>query len=84
MGRKDVLKYFKEIKKSEGTIFRVDFIKKDGSYRKMLARLGVSKGITGKGMSYNPLDYDLLPVFDMTKLAFRMINFRTIQTLPVR
>ena len=84
MGRKEVLKYLDEIRKSEGTIFRVDFIKKDGSYRKMIARLGVTKGVTGKGMRYDPIERNLLPVFDMRKLAYRMVCFDTIQYLQVR
>lgn len=36
-----------------GKFFTVTFIKKDGTIRKMNARLGVTKGLTGKGMAYN-------------------------------
>jgi len=70
--------------KAEGTIFSVEFIKKDGSLRKMVARLGVKKGVKGVGMAYNPTEKGLLPVYDMQKLAFRMIVINTIQKLQIR
>jgi pyruvate/2-oxoglutarate/acetoin dehydrogenase E1 component len=62
----------------DGKTFTVEFIKKDGSNRVMNARLGVKKGTTGTGMAYKPTDRGLLPVYDMQKRAFRMINFDTI------
>lgn len=64
-----------------GKFFTVTFIKKDGTIRKMNARLGVTKGLTGKGMAYNPIERNLLPVFDMHKQAYRMINADTIQKI---
>jgi len=48
-------------------MFSVTFIKKDGSLRRMVARLGVRKG--------------LMVVFDMHKKEFRMINLNTIVEL---
>ena len=38
------------IKSTKGKFFSVTFIKKDGSVRKMTARLGVRKGINGKDL----------------------------------
>lgn len=64
-----------------GKFFTVTFIKKDGTIRKMNARLGVTKGLTGKGMAYNPIERNLLPVFDVQKQAYRMINAETIQEI---
>ena len=64
-----------------GRIFFVEFIKKDGSLRRMTARLGVKKGINGKGMRYDPAAYGLLPVFDMDKSNWRMINLNTLQRI---
>lgn len=61
-----------------GKIFTVEFIKKDGTLRKMNARLGVKKGVKGVGMAYEPSEKNLLPVFDMQKGSFRMINCSTI------
>jgi hypothetical protein len=73
-----------QIQTAESTIFSVEFIKKDGSLRRMKCRLNVKKGVKGVGMSYNPIDKGLLPVFDMDKLAFRMININTITRLKIR
>jgi hypothetical protein len=62
-------------------MFSVTFIKKDGSLRRMVARLGVRKGVKGIGMSFNPSDKGLMVVFDMHKREFRMINLETIVEL---
>lgn len=85
MSNKDVLKFLEAIKKSEGTIFSCHFIKRgNGEYRKMVARLGVKKGVKGVGMKYDPIKKNLLPVFDMQKNAFRMIPFDAIEYLKVK
>ena len=39
---------------SKGAFFTVMFIKKDGSYREMNARLGVGIGVNGTGRSFEP------------------------------
>lgn len=70
--------------RAEDTFFSVHFIKKNGELRKMVARLGVQKGVKGVGMSYNPTDKGLLCVYDVQKQAFRMINIRTIQFLQIK
>lgn len=59
-------------------IFTVTFIKKDGTVRVMNARRGVTKGVKGVGMSYNPSEKQLITVYDMQKGAFRMVNANTI------
>ena len=57
------------IRSSEDKIFSVVFIKKNGEERKMLARLGVKKGVKGTGHSYkNPLAQPYINVFDMQKM----------------
>ena len=61
-----------------GAIFSVTFIKKDGSERKMVCRKGVKKGVTGKGLSYDPDSRNNVIVYDMQKKAFRTINLDTI------
>lgn len=63
---------------SDGTIAQVSFYKKDGSLRKMSCRLGVVSHLKGGEQAYNPADYGLLTVFDMTKKAYRNINVNTI------
>jgi hypothetical protein len=73
-----------EIQKAEGTFFHVEFVKKDGSLRKMNCRLNVKKGVKGTGMSYDPIEKGLLPVFDLEKRNFRMINLKTVTALKIR
>lgn len=65
----------------DGKIASAEFIKKDGSLRKMVFRTQVTKGVTGEGMKYNPSDYGLRTVFDMQKQEFRHINLNTIRKL---
>lgn len=62
-------------------VFTARFIKKDGSERVMNCRRGVKKGVKGVGMSYDPYEKNLLPVYDMQKEAFRMINISTLKEL---
>lgn len=68
---------------NNGQIFGVQFIKKNGSIRDMVARLGVSKGVTGEGMKYNPADFNLITAFDMQKNEHRHISVGTITKLKV-
>lgn len=63
---------------SNGVIFGVKFIKKDGTLRSMSCRLKVTKYVTGKGMAYKPLLKGLVGVFDMNS-SYRMVNLRTLQ-----
>ena len=74
---------FQRILSTEGKIFSARFVKKDGAVRDMVCRLGVKKGVTGTGLAYNPYDKNLVPVFDMQKGAFRMLNLNTIQQLKL-
>jgi hypothetical protein len=69
-----------QIKKTNGRIFSVTFVKKDGTIRKMTARLGVKKDLKGVGLSFDPTAKQLVVVFDMHKRAYRMINLQTIIT----
>lgn len=76
---------FNEIKKELGNnFFSVEFIKKDGSLRKMVCRLGVKKGVKGVGMSYTPSDHQMLTVYDVQKKAFRTINFNTLKKIKYK
>ena len=73
-----------EIQTANNTIFSVEFIKKDGTVRTMTARLHVKKGVKGTGMAYNPIEKGLLPVWDMQKNGFRMINPKTVTKLQIK
>ena len=68
----------------DGKIASAEFIKKDGSLRKMVFRTKVTNGVTGEGMKYNPSDYGLRTVFDMQKRAFRHINLNTVQRITAK
>ena len=80
-----------------GSIFTVKFIKRgDGSLRTMNCRKGVKKGVTGKGMAYNPAKMNLIAVYDFQKArqlkrdgeseekAFRMIAVEGIKEMIVK
>jgi hypothetical protein len=57
------------IRHSNGKLFSVTFVKrKDGSRRRMTARTGVRKGVTGEGQKFNPADHDLLVVHEFVSL----------------
>lgn len=71
------------INKSKGKIFTVTFRKKNGESRVMNCRLGVKKGVNGKGMNYNPSIKAMKPVFDMQIKEWRMLNLETIRELNI-
>ena len=66
------------IEQTQGKIFRADFTKRDGEPRTMIARVGVTVGVSGVGMSYNPDERGLRPVFDMQAHGWRMIDLTTV------
>jgi hypothetical protein len=59
--------------------FTISFIKKDGTLRKMNARLGVIKHLKGGKKSYNPDDFNYLTVFDLGKKQYRTVNLNTVK-----
>lgn len=74
-----------QILTAEHTIFNVEYIKKDGTLRKMpSARLHVKKGVNGKGMKYNAIEKGLLPVYDMTINEWRNVNLKEVTKLKIK
>lgn len=73
----------KMIYETKGKIFGVQFTKKDGSNRSMQCRRGVSKGVKGVGLAYDPDKFNLINVFDMTNDGHRMINADTISEITI-
>jgi len=71
------------IKQSKGLIFSTTFIKKDNTIRTLTSRTGKKYTPTGKKAPYKPSDYNLIPLYDMRKKAFRMINLNTLLTLSI-
>lgn len=64
------------IESTNGKIFQVIFIKKDGTERRMVARLGVTKYLKGGNATLDKNQYII--AFDMVKKAYRAINRDTI------
>tara|TARA_R110000737_G_scaffold149896_1_gene179176 strand:- start:421 stop:753 length:333 start_codon:yes stop_codon:yes gene_type:complete len=72
------------IKDSKGRIFSTTFIKKDNTIRTLTSRTGKQyKSKTGRKAPYKPQDYNLIPLYDMRKKAFRMLNLNTLLTLSI-
>ena len=66
-----------------GTIFTAVNVTNKGE-RKYICRLGVKKHLRGGELPYNPAEKLLLPVFDMKKKAYRMIDLKTLKYLRIR
>ena len=71
------------IETAEGKFFTVTFIKKDNSTRIMNARLGVKKYLKGGTLAYSPKAKGLIPVYDLQKKHYKMINKETIMALKI-
>jgi hypothetical protein len=71
------------IKDTKGAFFTVTFIKKDGSKRVMNARFGVKAYLKGGELPYDPIAKGLLPVFDIQKKEYRMINTQTVLSAKI-
>jgi hypothetical protein len=72
------------LKKTIGNqFFKATFIKKDGTLRDMIARLGVKKHLKGGEKSYNSEDFNYLTVFDMQKRQYRTINLNTLVKIKI-
>ena len=65
---------------SDGKIFKVIFIKRTtGEFREMSCRRGVTKELLGGDLPYDPLEKNLLTVYDLEKQAYRTIPFEGIR-----
>lgn len=73
----------KAVSETKGKIFSCEFVKKDGSLRKMRCRTGVTKYLQGGELAYDPIEKGLLSVFDMENQGYRMINLRTIVNISL-
>ena len=73
------------IRSTHGKIFRATFIKRStGEKRILVGRLGVKKYVKGEGLSYIPKDHDLISVFDMQKVEYRMIPIEGLLEVKFR
>ena len=69
--------------KDSGRLFSARFIKKDGTPRNMVCRLGVTKDLKGVGLKFDALSKGLIPVYDTHKRAYRMINLNSLKALQI-
>lgn len=69
------------IKATAGRFFSCEFLKKDGSKRAMVARVGVRKFVTGEGLKFDPASRGLAVAWDAQKQSYRMINLNTLLSL---
>lgn len=67
------------LENTNGRFFTVEFTKKDGTVRKMNARLGVKKHLKGGDCTLNREQFII--VFDMQAKGYRAINRDTILTV---
>ena len=68
------------IKNTNGKFFTCFFVKKDGTLRKMTARVGVKKGLANNGFVREEKE-NLVYVYDMVAHDFRFINLSTLKSL---
>lgn len=67
-----------------GLFFTVEFIKKDGTIRKMNCRTGVKKYLSNNGKKIklsSPIDNGILRVYDIHAKGYRSINLDTIKKI---
>ena len=73
---------FKEI--TSGKIFTAEFIKKDNSRRVINCRTNVKKFTNGKGLNFDPIARNLLPVYDLKVKDYRFINLSTLISVTIK
>ena len=73
---------FKEI--TSGKIFAAEFIKKDNTRRVINCRTNVKKFTNGKGLSFDPIARNLLPVYDLKAKDYRFINLSTLISVTIK
>lgn len=69
--------------RDSGKIFSAAFVKKDGTTRHMTCRLNVKKHLKGGELKFNPIERGMIPVYDMQKEQYRMINIKTLKALQI-
>ena len=68
-----------------GYIYSVSFKKRtDGTLRKMICRGKVVKGLRGGTLKFNPLERDLVQVYDMKKQGYRLIPCENVISIKAK
>ncbi len=68
---------------SNGKILTAVFIKKDGTERRMNARIGVKAYLKGGELPYDALPRGYIPLFDLQKKKYRILNTNTMKSLKL-
>lgn len=63
----------------DGKLFSVEFTKRDGTNRKMTARLGVKPKSEGRARTWKDEDYDIVTVFDVKKRDYRAVRMEALK-----
>jgi hypothetical protein len=66
-----------------GKFFSVVFIKKNGEIREMNCRQGVKAFLKGGTLKFDPQALGYVVVFDIQKMAYRMVNLNTLRGLKI-
>ena len=67
------------LRQQEGKFVRVDFVKKDGSERTLVGRLGVTSLLKGGVNNVERLDRPYITMFDAQTNGYRAVNLATVQ-----
>jgi len=68
-----------------GRLFSVVFVRRsDGTSRRMVCRLGVTKDQKGQSLRFDPSDRDLLSVYDVQKRQYRFIPLENVLCVTYR
>ena len=85
---KDKVKRVKKILQDNnktGNIYSVSFKKRtDGSIRKMICRGKVFKALRDGTLKFNPLERDLVQVYDMRKNGYRFIPCENVLSVKAK
>lgn len=72
-------------RRAAGKWFGVDFIKRgDGSKRRMCARGGVTKGVTGEGLKFDPAKHRIMGIYDRVVRGHRFIDLDAITEVRIK
>jgi hypothetical protein len=69
------------LKKTNGHFFSVEFVKKDGTVRKLVGRTGVKKYLKGGENKVEGPGRPYVTVYDVQNKGYRTVNANTVQSI---
>lgn len=70
--------------RQEGSFVSVDFIKKDGSPRTLVGRLGVRRHLKGGTNKVATMGRPYLVMYDVQKAGYRTVNLETVSAVSAQ